>query len=227
MFDLLGTWWATHSRLTFMLLNALLDTLVMVFGAGVVGFLIGIPFGILLHVTKKNGLLENIRFNQVFGAIINAGRSIPFIIILVAIIPFTRFVVGTSIGTAAATVPLIVAAIPFIARLVEGALLDVPTGLVEAAQAMGATPLQIVIKVLLPEALPGILNSVTITLVTLVGYSAMAGTVGGGGLGDVGIRYGYQRFDGTIMLITIVILVVVVQVIQSLGDFLVKKVDHR
>lgn len=161
------------------------------------------------------------------GFIVNIGRSIPFIILLVAIIPFTRFVVGSSIGTAAAIVPLTVGAIPFIARLVEGALLEVPAGLVEAAQAMGATPKQIITKVLLPEALPGIINGVTITLVTLVSYSAMAGTVGGGGLGDVGIRYGYQRFDGTVMAITVVMLIILVQLIQSIGDYCVKRVDHR
>lgn len=225
--DSLTTWWANNERLTYLLLDALWDTVVMVGVSGLIGFLFGIPLGVVLHTTKKGGLLENVKFNQIFGAIINAGRSVPFIILLVAIIPFTRFVVGSSIGTAAAIVPLTVAAIPFIARMVEGALLEVPSGLVEAAIAMGATPKQIVWKVLLPEALPGILNAATITLVTLVGYSAMAGTVGGGGLGDVGIRYGYQRFDGTVMAITVVILIVLVQLIQSIGDHFVKRFDYR
>lgn len=151
----------------------------------------------------------------------------PFIILLVAIIPLTRLIVGTSIGTIAAIVPLTVGCIPFIARLVEGALMEVPDGLLEAAKAMGAKPLQIIAKVLLPEALPGILNSIIITLVTLVNYSAMAGAIGGGGLGDVGIRYGYQRFDPTVMLVTVVILVVLVQLIQSAGERLVKQCDHR
>ena len=151
----------------------------------------------------------------------------PFIILLVAIIPFTRLIVGTSIGTLATVVPLTVAAIPFVARLVEGALIEVPAGLVEAAQAMGAKRLQIISKVLLPEALPGILNGVIITLVTLVNYSAMAGAVGGGGLGDIGIRYGHQRYDLQILLIVIVMLVVLVQIIQSIGDRLVAYVDHR
>jgi D-methionine transport system permease protein len=159
--------------------------------------------------------------------VVNVGRSVPFIILLVAIIPLTRLIVGTSIGTIAAIVPLTVGCIPFIARLVEGALMEVPDGLLEAAKAMGAKPLQIITKVLLPEALPGILNSVTITLVTLVNYSAMAGAIGGGGLGDVGIRYGYQRFDPTVMLVTVVILVVLVQLIQSAGERLVHKCDHR
>lgn len=223
----LTLWWQQNTRLMDLLIEALGQTLTMVFVSGLIGFVIGIPLGVTLHLTKKNGLLENTTVNNILGIIVNIGRSIPFIILLVAIIPFTRFVVGSSIGTAAAIVPLAVGAIPFIARLVEGALLEIPSGLVEAAQSMGATPLQIIQKVLLPEALPGIINAVTITLVTLVSYSAMAGTVGGGGLGDVGIRYGYQRFDGTVMAITVVVLIVLVQIIQSVGDYLVKRVDHR
>ncbi|WP_305420859.1 methionine ABC transporter permease [Photobacterium leiognathi] len=223
----LTLWWQKNTRLIDLLIEALGQTLTMVFVSGLIGFVIGIPLGVTLHLTKKNGLLENTVVNNILGIIVNIGRSIPFIILLVAIIPFTRFVVGSSIGTAAAIVPLAVGAIPFIARLVEGALLEIPSGLVEAAQSMGATPLQIIKKVLLPEALPGIINAMTITLVTLVSYSAMAGTVGGGGLGDVGIRYGYQRFDGTVMAITVVILIVLVQIIQSVGDYLVKRVDHR
>ena len=223
----LTLWWQQNTRLMDLLIEALGQTLTMVFVSGLIGFVIGIPLGVTLHLTKKNGLLENTTVNNILGIIVNIGRSIPFIILLVAIIPFTRFVVGSSIGTAAAIVPLAVGAIPLIARLVEGALLEIPSGLVEAAQSMGATPLQIIQKVLLPEALPGIINAVTITLVTLVSYSAMAGTVGGGGLGDVGIRYGYQRFDGTVMAITVVVLIVLVQIIQSVGDYLVKRVDHR
>ncbi|WP_417594561.1 methionine ABC transporter permease [Oceanospirillum sp.] len=225
--DMLLEWWVNNDRLIDLLITALGQTLAMVAIAGLIGFIFGIPLGVLLHLTKETGLLANKATNKVLGTLINIGRSIPFIILLVAIIPFTRIIVGSSIGTAAAIVPLTIAAIPFVARLVEGALLEVPAGLVEAAQAMGAKPKQIILKVLLPEALPGIINSATITLVTLVGYSAMAGTVGGGGLGDVGIRYGYQRFDAVVMMITIVILVVLVQAIQSLGDYLVKRVDHR
>ena len=226
-FNAVTMWWAENTRLIELLVDSLWETLVMVFTSGFIGFAVGIPLGVLLHLSKKNGLLENTALNKVLGIVVNIGRSIPFIILLVALIPVTRFIVGSSIGTAAAIVPLTIGAIPFIARLVEGALLEVPSGLVEAAQAMGAKPIQIINKVLLPEALPGIINAVTITLVTLVGYSAMAGTVGGGGLGDVGIRYGYQRFDATVMMITIVILVIMVQMIQSLGDYLVKRVDHR
>lgn len=155
------------------------------------------------------------------------GRSVPFLVLMVAIIPVTKMLVGTFIGTTAAIVPLTIGAIPFVARLIEGALLEVPTGLVEAAQSMGATPVQIITKVLLPEAMPTIVNSVTITLVTLVSYSAMAGTVGGGGLGDVAIRYGFHRYDVTIMAVTVVMLIVLVQIIQSIGDAVVRRVDHR
>ncbi|MBY6188549.1 ABC transporter permease [Marinobacter hydrocarbonoclasticus] len=210
-----------------LLWGATLQTLQMVFLSGLIAALAGIPLGVILHLTKSGQLLENVAVNRVLGMLVNAGRSVPFIILLVAIIPFTRLVVGTSIGTMAAVVPLTVGAIPFIARLIEGALMEVPAGLVEAAQAMGASPAQIIRKVLLPEALPGIVNSITITLVTLVSYSAMAGAVGGGGLGDVGIRYGYYRFELDVMLATIVILLVLVQVLQSTGDALVRRIDHR
>ncbi|MFM5702345.1 methionine ABC transporter permease [Aeromonas caviae] len=210
-----------------LLISALGDTLIMVFASALFGCLLGLPLGVALHVTKAGQILANPLLNKVLGVIVNVGRSVPFIILLVAIIPLTRFIVGTSIGTIAAIVPLTVGCIPFIARLAEGALMEVPDGLLEAAKAMGAKPLQIIAKVLLPEALPGILNSVIITLVTLVNYSAMAGAIGGGGLGDVGIRYGYQRFDPTVMLVTVVILVVLVQLIQSAGERLVKQCDHR
>lgn len=199
----------------------------MVAVAGLVGFAVGIPLGVILHITKKGGLLENTKLNSGLGAIVNIGRSVPFLVLMVAIIPVTKMLVGTFIGTTAAIVPLTIGAIPFVARLIEGALLEVPTGLVEAAQSMGATPTQIITKVLLPEAMPTIVNSVTITLVTLVSYSAMAGTVGGGGLGDVAIRYGFHRYDVTIMAVTVVMLIVLVQIIQSIGDAVVRRVDHR
>ncbi len=210
-----------------LLLQALGETLLMVLASALFSSLIGIPLGVALHVTKRGQILQHPVLNRILGAIINLGRSVPFIILLVAIIPLTRLIVGTSIGTVAAIVPLTIGAIPFVARLIEGALIDVPAGLVEAAQAMGAKPLQIIQKVLLPEALPGILNCLTITLVTLINYSAMAGAIGGGGLGDVGIRYGYQRFDPLVMITTVAMLVILVQLIQSLGDRLVKHVDHR
>lgn len=217
-------WIAQNSDLV---LNATWQTIYMVLVSGVVGFLVGIPLGVILHITKSGGLAENARLNRILGAVVNVGRSVPFLVLMVAILPVTKMIVGTFIGTTAAIVPLTIGAIPFVARLIEGALLEVPTGLVEAAQAMGAKPLQIITKVLLPEALPTILNSVTITLVTLVSYSAMAGTVGGGGLGDVAIRYGFYRYDLTVMIVTVVMLIILVQIIQSVGDAVVRRVDHR
>lgn len=223
-FNTISSWLSLNSDL---LLMATWQTVYMVTVAGIVGFALGIPLGVILHTTKKGGLLENTQLNNVLGAIVNIGRSVPFLVLMVAIIPVTKMLVGTFIGTTAAIVPLTIGAIPFVARLIEGALLEVPTGLIEAAQSMGATPMQIITKVLLPEAMPTILNSVTITLVTLVSYSAMAGTVGGGGLGDVAIRYGFHRYDVTIMAVTVVMLIVLVQIIQSIGDAFVRRVDHR
>lgn len=210
-----------------LLLLALGETLWMVFASALFGTILGVPLGIALHITKPGQIAARPILNKVLGTVVNVGRSVPFIILLVAIIPLTRLIIGTSIGTNAAIVPLAIGAIPFLARLVEGALMEIPAGLIEAAQAMGATHRQIIRKVMLPEALPGILNAVVITLVALVNYSAMAGAIGGGGLGDVGIRYGYQRFDPAIMLITVAILVILVQLIQSIGERLVKRVDHR
>jgi D-methionine transport system permease protein len=203
------------------------ETLVMVGISGVVGALLGIPLGVALRLTDRGGVLENAPFNHTVGTLVNAVRSTPFIILLVAIIPFTRLITGSSIGTAAAVVPLTIAAAPFIARLVETALREVDGGLVEAAQAMGASTWQIVFKVLLPEAVPGIVAGFTITLVSLTGYSAMAGAIGGGGLGDLGIRYGYQRFLPEVMLAVVLVLIVFVQLVQSLGDWLVRRLSHK
>jgi D-methionine transport system permease protein len=207
--------------------DSLWETLVMVGLSGAIGALAGIPLGVFLRLTDRGGVLENAALNRVVGGLVNAVRSTPFIILLVAIIPFTRLVTGSSIGTAAAVVPLTVAAAPFIARLVETALREVDPGLVEAALAMGATTRQVVFKVLLPEALPGIIAGLTITLVSLTGYSAMAGAIGGGGLGDLGIRYGYQRFLPEVMLAVVLVLIVFVQAVQSLGDWLVRRLAHR
>lgn len=203
------------------------ETLLMVAISGVVGALFGVPLGVLLHLTNNGGVLSHPLFNRVIGVVVNAVRSVPFIILLVVVIPFTRFIVGSSIGTTAAIVPLTIAAIPFIARLVEAALREVDKGLVEAAQSMGATTGQIVRKVLLPEAMPGIVAGLTITFVSLVGYSAMAGAIGGGGLGDLGIRYGYQRYITEVMVAVVVILIVFVQAVQSFGDWLVRRISHR
>jgi len=207
--------------------SSLWETLVMVGLSGLAGTALGLPLGVLLHLTQPGGVLKNTRLNRIVGGIVNAVRSTPFIILLVAIIPFTRLVTGSSIGTAAAVVPLTIAAAPFIARLIESALREVDHGLVEAALAMGASTRQIVFKVLLPEALPGIVAALTITLVSLTGYSAMAGAIGGGGLGDLGIRYGYQRFLPEVMLAVVLVLIAFVQLLQSLGDLAVRRMSHK
>lgn len=210
-----------------LLITGTLDTLQMTVFSTIMAMIIGIPLGVVLVVTSKGHILENAALNKILGAIVNATRSIPFIILMVAIIPFTRMVVGTSIGTTAACVPLTLAAIPFLARLVETSIKDIQFGVIEAAQSMGASPFQIIRKVLLPEALPTIIDNVTVLIVNLIGYSAMAGAIGGGGLGDIAIRYGYQRFQGDIMLATIIILIIMVQVIQMIGDGLSKAMNKK
>jgi D-methionine transport system permease protein len=207
--------------------SSLWETIIMVGVSGLVGGLIGIPLGVFLRLTDHGGVLQNGPANKIVGWIVNALRSTPFIILLVAIIPLTRLITGSSIGTWAAVVPLTIAAAPFVARLVETALREVDNGLVEAAQSMGATTSQIVWKILLPEALPGIVAGLTISFVSLTGYSAMAGAIGGGGLGDLGIRYGYQRFLPDVMLAVVIILIFFVQAIQSLGDWAVRRLSHR
>jgi len=210
-----------------LLITGTLDTLQMTVISTIMAMIIGIPLGVVLVVTSKGHILENAALNKILGAIVNATRSIPFIILMVAIIPFTRMVVGTSIGTTAACVPLTLAAIPFLARLVETSIKDIQFGVIEAAQSMGASPFQIIRKVLLPEALPTIIDNVTVLIVNLIGYSAMAGAIGGGGLGDIAVRYGYQRFQGDIMLATIIILIIMVQVIQMIGDGLSKAMNKK
>lgn len=215
------------SALIDLFITSLGETLIMVAISGGIGTVVGLPLGVLLHLTDRKGVLPIVSLNRSVALVVNAIRSTPFIILLVAIIPFTRLIVGTSIGTPAAIVPLSIAAIPFMARLVESALREVDKGLVEAAQAMGATHWQIVYKVLIPEAFPGIIAGLTILLISLVGYSAMAGAVGGGGLGDLGIRYGYQRFLPGVMLAVVLILIVLVQLLQTVGDYLVRRLTHR
>ncbi|MBO2519116.1 MAG: ABC transporter permease [Firmicutes bacterium] len=207
--------------------EALQETLLMVGVATVLAELGGLPLGVLLVTTAPGRILASPRLHHVLGLIVNVGRSIPFIILMVAIIPFTRWLVGTSIGTTAAMVPLTVAAIPYVARLVESSLNEVDPGVVEAAVAMGATPWQVIWKVYLPEAVPSLILGGTITAITLVGYSAMAGAVGGGGLGDLAIRYGYQRFRTDVMLVTVAVLVVLVQGIQYLGSYWARRLDRR
>jgi D-methionine transport system permease protein len=216
-----------NSQLIDLLGTSLLETLLMVGVAGAIAVVAGIPLGVILVVTERGALLQNPGLNRVLALVINATRSVPFIILMVAIIPFTRLIAQTSIGTTAAMVPLSVAAIPFMARIAENALREIDPGLITAARAMGASPLQIIVKVLLPESLPGLVAGVIVTLVSLVGYSAMAGAIGGGGLGDMGIRYGYQRFLPEVMLAVVVVLILLVQAMQSLGDWMVRRISHR
>lgn len=215
------------AKITELLVNGTLDTLYMVLLATVVSIICGVPLGVLLLVTSKGYFWYSPRFYQVLGAAVNALRSVPFIILMVAIIPLTKFLVGTSIGTTAAIVPLTVSTVPFLGRLVETSLRTVPYGLVEAALSMGASPKKIITRVLIPEALPELVQNFTLTLIVIIGASAMAGTIGGGGLGDIAIRYGYMRFQAGIMLATVVILIVMVQIAQWIGDFISRKVDHR
>jgi D-methionine transport system permease protein len=203
------------------------ETLFMVAVAAGIGTLFGLPLGVFLATSGRGELFAAPWANRVLGVVVNATRSTPFIILVVAIIPFTRLIAGTSIGTNAAIVPLTVAATPFIARLVEGAIREVDQGLTEAARAFGAGPLQIVLKVLIPEALPAIVLGLTLAVVSLVGYSAMVGAVGGGGLGDLGIRYGYQRFMPDVMAAVVLVLIVLVQAVQSLGDLLARRLNKR
>ncbi|WRS28743.1 methionine ABC transporter permease [Oscillospiraceae bacterium MB08-C2-2] len=203
------------------------DTLYMVGVSAVFSYLLGLPLGILLVLTARDGIAPNKPLNTVLGWIINLGRSIPFIIIVVALIPFTRLVVHTFIGPTAAIVPLVVAAAPFVARVVESSLKEIDQGVVEAAQAMGATKLQIIFKVLVPECIPSLVRGFSITAITLVGYSAMAGAVGGGGLGDLAIRYGFHRYQADIMMVTVVLLVVMVALIQLGLGYLAKRLDKR
>ncbi|MEP9368530.1 methionine ABC transporter permease [Xanthobacter sp. VNH20] len=210
-----------------LLIEATRQTLYMVAIAGLIGTAIGLPLGVFLATSRGGELFAAPVLNQALGLVVNAARSTPFIILVVAIIPFTRLIAGTSIGTNAAIVPLTVAAAPFIARLIEAAIREVDQGLVEAARAMGASPLQIVAKVLLPEALPAITLALTLAVVSLLGYSAMVGAVGGGGLGDLGIRFGYQRFMPDVMAAVVVVLILLVQAVQSFGDLLAHRLDKR
>ncbi|WP_027407052.1 methionine ABC transporter permease [Anaerovibrio sp. RM50] len=207
--------------------KALGETVYMVVVSMIISSLLGIPLGVLLHTTSKGQILECLPVNRVVGAVVNAIRSIPFIILMVAIIPLTRLIVGSAIGTTAAMVPLVLASVPFIGRQVETSLREIPYGIVEAAQAMGATPLQIIRKVFLPEAMPNIVAQLTTVIISLIGESAMAGAIGGGGLGDLAIRYGYQRFRPDIMIATVIVLIIMVQIVQFAGNKLAKHLDKR
>ena len=207
--------------------QALKETLVMVAWSGIICFILGLTLGVLITVTKRGAILENSLVYQVLDKLISLFRSIPFIILLVALIPFTRWIVGTSLGVPGAIVPLVVASAPFVGRMVEQSLAEVDGGLVEAAQSFGASVWQIVTKVFLKESLPSLIRGVSITFITLFGYSAMAGTVGAGGLGDIAIRYGYQRYQDDVMIAAVILCIVLVQVFQSAGDIAARKVDKR
>lgn len=210
-----------------LLLTETVATLEMTIISTLFAYILGIPIGVLVTITGENSILPCRPVNMVLGWIVNMGRSIPFIILLVAIMPFTRWLVGAAIGVRGVIVPLTVAATPFVARMIETALMEVDDGLIEVAHATGSTTWQIIWKVLLRESVPSILMGLPITLITLVGYSAMAGVVGGGGLGDVALRYGYYRYQSNVMIMTIIILIIVVQIMQSLGSFIAKKSDKR
>ena len=207
--------------------KALGETVYMVAVSMAIATVMGVPLGVLLHTTSKGQILESPLLNRSIGSVVNAIRSIPFIILMVAIIPLTRFIVGSAIGTTAAMVPLVIASVPFIGRQVETSLKEVPYGLVEAAESMGASPAQIIWRVLLPESMPSIVAQLTTVIISLVGESAMAGAIGGGGLGDLAIRYGYQRFRPEVMIATVVILIVLVQLVQFAGNTLAKRLDKR
>ncbi|ADQ40658.1 binding-protein-dependent transport systems inner membrane component [Caldicellulosiruptor acetigenus I77R1B] len=210
-----------------LLLISTWQTIYMVIISTLLATIFGVPLGVLLLVTDKGQILQNSILNKIVSTIVNIFRSIPFVILLIVLMPFTRLIVGKSIGTTAAIVPLSIAAIPFMGRITETALREVDRGVIEAAQAMGASPFQIITKVLIPEALPSIVSGITITAINLVGYSAMAGVIGGGGLGDLAVRYGYQRFMIDIMLYTVAILVAMVQLTQFIGDLIVRRLSKN
>lgn len=207
--------------------QATVETVYMVSASMALALVLGIPLGVLLLLTAPDGLTPRRVVSSVVGAIVNMGRSVPFIVLLVLVAPITRLVTGTTIGSTATIVPLTIAAVPFFARLVEAALREVQPGKVEAARAMGASTGQIVRAVLLPEARPGLIAAATVTLIALISYSAMAGAIGGGGLGDFAIRYGYQRFDTAVTVACVVVLLVMVQILQSAGDRLARRLAHR
>lgn len=210
-----------------LLIEGVQDTLVMTSVATLFAYLIGLPVGVLLITSNKKGICPNAPINAVLGWIVNIVRSVPFIILLVAIIPFTRLIVGTSLGVPGAIVPLVITAAPFVARVVEQSLAEVDGSLIEAAQSFGASKLQIVCKVLLWEALPSLIRGAALTFITLFGFSAMAGTVGAGGLGDIAIRYGYQRYQYDVMTVAVILCIILVQILQSLGDFISRAINHH
>ncbi|MCI6857800.1 MAG: ABC transporter permease [Eubacterium sp.] len=214
-------------EVTSMIINGVWATLYMTLASTILGYVFGLPMGILLAVTDKEGLAPNAVVYKILDVITNVVRSVPFLILLILLIPFTRLLVGQSYGSTATVVPLVIAAIPFIGRMVESSIKEVDPGVIEAARAMGASNIQIIMKVLLVEARTSLITGATIAIGTILGYSAMAGCVGGGGLGDIAIRYGYYRYQTDIMIVTVVLLVVLVQVFQSAGMLMASKLDKR
>ena len=215
------------SNMIEILVKGVFESLYMTLVSTIIAYILGIPLGVIVYITDSKSICKNKAVNFIFGFVINVIRSIPFLILLVAMLPFTRMIVGTTIGVNATIVPLVAAAAPFVARMVESSLKEVDSGVIEAARAMGSSPFQIITKVLLPEATPSLLVGLTIAFATILGYSAMAGFVGGGGLGAIAINYGYYRYQSDMMFITVAILVIMVQVFQEVGIRVVNKIDKR
>lgn len=224
MSQVITAFWNDYGTL---LIDGTVDTLIMTSISTLLAYVIGLPIGVIFCLTQAQGLHPNKPVNAITGWIVNIGRSIPFIILLVAIIPFTRLIAGTSLGIPGAVVPLVVSAAPFVGRIVEQSITEVDAGLIEAAQSFGASTWRIITRVMLPESLPSLIRGAGITFINLFGYSAMAGTVGAGGLGDIAIRYGYQRYEYDVMLVAVVLCVILVQIIQSITDSLAAHVDHK
>lgn len=215
------------SELVDLVLPSLWETLYMVFFSTLFAIILGLPLGIILVITDKGHIWEKPKLNRTLGLIINMARSLPFIILIIAIFPLSRLIIGTTIGPTAAIVPLSIAAAPFVARIIESSLKEVSWGIIEASISVGATIPQIIFKVMLPEAMPSLVLGITLTIINILGYSAMAGAIGGGGLGDLAIRYGYQRFQTDVLIAAIIILIVLVQIIQSIGNMISRKLDKR
>ena len=210
-----------------MILDSTLETLYMVFFSTIFSLLIGFPIGVLLVVTKECNIMEKPKLNKVLEIVINTLRSFPFIILMICLFPLSRIIVGTTIGSTAAIVPLSISAAPFVARMIEGALNEVDKGLIEASSSMGASNSTIIWKVMIPETMPHIIHGITVTVISLIGFSAMAGTIGAGGLGDLAIRFGYQRFKTDIMIYSVIVIILLVQVLQSLGNYLVDRIKKK
>lgn len=215
------------SQLQKLVLPSVYETVYMVFWSSLISIILGLIFGIILYTTDKGNILENKVINNILGVIINIGRSVPFVILMIAVFPLSKFIVGTSIGTKAAVVPLTIAAIPFVARMIEAALKEIDKGVVEASVSMGANEWQIIYKVLLPESISSIISAITTTIISIIGYSSMAGVIGGGGLGNIAITYGYQRYRTDILIISVLIMIVLVQIVQGIGNTLCKKLNKK